>query len=191
MSTERGKEIGMKDRKPAARRTQSERREETREALVAAALQLFGLQGYESTSLEEIAESCDMTIRPIYYHFGSKLGLFAEVHELMEQKALKALDSGSSVLAWEAFLKLCDDPVFRQIILEEGPNVLGRAHWSTSRHFAWSRALASDEASQGTRTQNDKVRYRSIMKGILERQPNLELKQSLVEEIRFFRNLLG
>ncbi|MBW2058816.1 MAG: tRNA uridine-5-carboxymethylaminomethyl(34) synthesis enzyme MnmG [Deltaproteobacteria bacterium] len=38
-------------------------------------------------------------------------------------------------------------------------------------------------AVQGTRTQNDKVRYRNLMKGVLERQPNLELKQSLVEEI--------
>ena len=38
-------------------------------------------------------------------------------------------------------------------------------------------------AVQGTRTQNDKVRYRSLMKGIIERQPNLELKQALVNEI--------
>jgi len=38
-------------------------------------------------------------------------------------------------------------------------------------------------AVQGTRTQNDKVQYRARMKGVLERQQNLELKQSLVEEI--------
>lgn len=38
-------------------------------------------------------------------------------------------------------------------------------------------------AVQGTRTQNDKVRYRSLMKSVLERQANLELKQALVEEI--------
>ena len=38
-------------------------------------------------------------------------------------------------------------------------------------------------AVQGTRTQNDKVRYRTVMKGILERQGNLELKQTLVEEV--------
>jgi len=39
-------------------------------------------------------------------------------------------------------------------------------------------------AVQGTRTQNDKVRYRTLMKSVLERQANLELKQSLVEEIQ-------
>jgi len=38
-------------------------------------------------------------------------------------------------------------------------------------------------AVQSTRTQNDKARYRILMKGILERQSNLELKQTLVEEI--------
>jgi tRNA uridine 5-carboxymethylaminomethyl modification enzyme len=38
-------------------------------------------------------------------------------------------------------------------------------------------------AVQSTRTQNDKPRYRMLMKGVLERQPRLELKQSLVEEI--------
>jgi tRNA uridine 5-carboxymethylaminomethyl modification enzyme len=38
-------------------------------------------------------------------------------------------------------------------------------------------------AVQSTRTQNDKARYRILMKGILERQSRLELKQTLVEEI--------
>ena len=38
-------------------------------------------------------------------------------------------------------------------------------------------------AVQGTRTQNDKVRYRNLMKSILERQQNLKVKQSLIEEI--------
>ncbi len=38
-------------------------------------------------------------------------------------------------------------------------------------------------AVQGTRTQNDKPRYRTLMKHTLERQPNLDLKQALVEDI--------
>ncbi|NCF16876.1 MAG: TetR family transcriptional regulator [Haliea sp.] len=135
----------MSERKKDGKRTQAERREETRETLLAAACHLFGQQGYASTSLEEIAESCDMTIRPIYYHFGSKLGLFTAVHGLMELQALEALNSGSSVLAWEAFLKLCEDQAFRRITLEDGPNILGRAHWSSSQHFPWSGALARND----------------------------------------------
>jgi len=38
-------------------------------------------------------------------------------------------------------------------------------------------------AVQGTRTQNDKVRYRASMKAVIERQENLEVKQSLVEDL--------
>lgn len=38
-------------------------------------------------------------------------------------------------------------------------------------------------AVRGTRTQNDKVRYRNLMKHCLESQENLELKQSLVEAL--------
>jgi len=38
-------------------------------------------------------------------------------------------------------------------------------------------------AVRGTRTQNDKVRYRTVMKHEIEKTPNLELKQSLVESL--------
>ncbi len=38
-------------------------------------------------------------------------------------------------------------------------------------------------AVQSTRTQNDKVLYRNLMKGILEKEPRIDLKQTLVEEI--------
>ena len=38
-------------------------------------------------------------------------------------------------------------------------------------------------AVRGTRTQNDKVRYRTAMKHEIEKTPNLELKQSLVESL--------
>lgn len=38
-------------------------------------------------------------------------------------------------------------------------------------------------AVRGTRTQNDKVRYRSLMKHRLELQPGLELRQALVDSI--------
>ena len=38
-------------------------------------------------------------------------------------------------------------------------------------------------AVQSTRTQNDKGRYHAAMKAVLERQPNLDLKQALVERL--------
>jgi tRNA uridine 5-carboxymethylaminomethyl modification enzyme len=38
-------------------------------------------------------------------------------------------------------------------------------------------------AVQSTRTQNDKGRYHTAMKAVLEKQPNLDLKQALVERL--------
>jgi len=38
-------------------------------------------------------------------------------------------------------------------------------------------------AVQGTRCQNDKVLYRTKMKSVLEKQENLDIKQTLVEEV--------
>ena len=38
-------------------------------------------------------------------------------------------------------------------------------------------------AVQGTRTQNDKLRYHSTIKHILERQPNLDMRQTMVEKL--------
>jgi hypothetical protein len=45
------------------RRTQAQRRAETRAAVLESACRLFGAKGYADTSLEEIAADCGMTIR--------------------------------------------------------------------------------------------------------------------------------
>jgi tRNA uridine 5-carboxymethylaminomethyl modification enzyme len=52
----------------------------------------------------------------------------------------------------------------------------------TAIQFRWLNTKKGP-AVRGTRTQNDKVRYRNIMKHCLESQENLELKQSLVESL--------
>ncbi len=128
------------------RKTQAERRAESRQAVLDSACRLFGEKGYAETSLEEIARDCGLTIRPIYHYFGNKKALFAAVNEVMDQRILASMtagpafasasdagDSGAENLAsWRAFLDLCDDPGFRQIVLVDGPNILGREGWSTS-----------------------------------------------------------
>ena len=64
---------------PAKRRTQEQRRNESRQAVLDSACRLFGDKGYADTSLEEIAADCGLTIRPIYHYFGNKKALFAAV----------------------------------------------------------------------------------------------------------------
>ncbi|KQZ93975.1 TetR family transcriptional regulator [Mesorhizobium sp. Root157] len=51
--------------------------EVTREALIRAALKLFGRQGFEGTSTREIAAAANANIGSIAYHFGGKEGLHA------------------------------------------------------------------------------------------------------------------
>ena len=49
----------------------------TRDALVRAALKLFGRQGFDGTSTREIAAEAKANIGSIAYHFGGKEGLRA------------------------------------------------------------------------------------------------------------------
>lgn len=52
----------------------------------------------------------------------------------------------------------------------------------TAIQFRWLNTKKGP-AVRGTRTQNDKVRYRTLMKQTIELQPGLELKQGLVESL--------
>ncbi len=122
--------------KPQHRKTQAQRREETRALVLDSACRIFGEKGYEATSLDDIAVETGLTIRPIYHYFGNKQQLFAAVTEAMEQilvDALQELTQTTSKVsfakAWQAFLTCCQTPGFTQIVLLDAPHVLGRARW--------------------------------------------------------------
>lgn len=59
-----------------ARKTKAEAAE-TRQALLKAALAVFGRRGYAATALEEIAREAAVTRGAIYWHFASKADLYA------------------------------------------------------------------------------------------------------------------
>ncbi|MCB1706730.1 MAG: TetR/AcrR family transcriptional regulator [Halioglobus sp.] len=117
-------------------RTQAQRRAATYQQVLESACRLFGEQGYANTSLDDIANDCGLTTRPIYHYFGNKKALFAAANEAMEQRIIDAVYSGDTsgglLNNWQTFLELCDDPHFRQIVLVDSPNVLGRERWATS-----------------------------------------------------------
>lgn len=61
------------------RMTQAERREETREQVLAAAARVFAARGYHATSLDAIAEAAGFSRGAVYYNFADKEELFLEL----------------------------------------------------------------------------------------------------------------
>jgi AcrR family transcriptional regulator len=61
------------------RKTQSERREETREQVLAAAARVFAARGFHATSLDAIAEEAGFSRGAVYYNFADKEELFLEL----------------------------------------------------------------------------------------------------------------
>jgi AcrR family transcriptional regulator len=61
------------------RRTQAERREETRAQLLAAAARVFARRGFHATSLDAIGEEAGFSRGAVYYNFADKEELFLEL----------------------------------------------------------------------------------------------------------------
>ncbi|MGB0906417.1 MAG: TetR/AcrR family transcriptional regulator [Maricaulaceae bacterium] len=112
------------------RRTQAERREATQASLLSAARRLFGERGYADTSLDDIAAECDLTVRPIYHYFENKLGLFKAVTEDLERESVAKIQNHAAPTTadiWAGFMRNCEDPHYRQILLVDAPALLGRS----------------------------------------------------------------
>ncbi|MEU2062073.1 TetR/AcrR family transcriptional regulator [Streptomyces sp. NPDC013455] len=61
--------------------TKHQRRGNTRQRIQDVALELFAEQGYEKTSLREIAECLDVTKAALYYHFKTKEEIIVSLFE--------------------------------------------------------------------------------------------------------------
>ena len=120
------------------RRTQAQRSEATRAALLAAARRLFAEQGFAGTGREEIAAAAGVTRGALYHHFASKEAVFRAVVEQLEEEltnqvavaGMKGEDPAEQLrLGCLAFLDGCLDPAVRRIVLLEAPAVLGWDQW--------------------------------------------------------------
>lgn len=122
----------------AERRTQAERREATRAALIEAGRKLFARDGYEAVSSEELVAAAGVTRGALYHHFDGKRGLFAAVFELIEAELvgrfrlqeLAGDDPLAALLgAVDQFLELSLELEVQRIALLDGPAVLGWEAW--------------------------------------------------------------
>jgi AcrR family transcriptional regulator len=116
----------------------AERAEETRDALISAARELFGQRGFAAVGTEEIVHKARLTRGALYHHFASKEDLFRAVYEAVERDlaeqiaatALLAADPGQALRAGaHAFLDACEDPEVSRIALIDSPSVLGWEQW--------------------------------------------------------------
>ncbi|WP_105970840.1 TetR/AcrR family transcriptional regulator [Streptomyces geranii] len=75
-------------------RTKQRRRGDTRQRIQDVALELFAEQGYEKTSLREIAERLDVTKAALYYHFKTKEEIIVSLFEDLTKPIQDLIDWG-------------------------------------------------------------------------------------------------
>jgi len=111
--------------------------EATRAALLDEATTLFAERGYAGTSLEDVASASRVTRGAVYHHFASKQALFEAVLDLQEERATTEIVAAAgaanpwdaAMLALDAYLTHCCDPVYGRLVWLEGPAALGWHRW--------------------------------------------------------------
>ncbi len=137
------------------KRTQTERSEGTRAALIEAARPLFAEHGYAGVGTEEIVRAAGVTRGALYHHFDGKRELFAAVYERIEAELAERIAAGALAAnaaspmeamraGAEMFLAACTEPEAQRIVLLDGPSVLG---WDRWREIAAQYGLGLIEAS--------------------------------------------
>jgi len=123
------------------RRTQRERTESSRAALVGAGRRLFGAHGYAGVGTERLAREAGLTRGALYHQFPDKTELFAAVLAQVEAEiAERMVVAGSGVpdpqdtvalllAGANAFLDACTEPDIQRVVLLDGPSVLGWPRW--------------------------------------------------------------
>ncbi|MFE6856100.1 TetR/AcrR family transcriptional regulator [Streptomyces sp. NPDC057674] len=112
--------------------------ENTRRVLLETGLRLFTERDFSAVPAEELVREAGLTRGALYHHFNGKPGLFEAVFEEQEQRAALRISSAIASLtdpieradrAVHAVLDVCTDPVYRHIVLQQGPIALGWPRW--------------------------------------------------------------
>lgn len=114
------------------------RGEATRRLLVDTARELFGEQGFQATSIEEVLRRAGVARGALYHHFKGKSDLFdavaeqvfAEIAEVTGAAARGSKDPRERLRAGSrAWLEMALDPAIQRIALLDPPTVLGWLRW--------------------------------------------------------------
>lgn len=123
------------------RRSQPERSEATRHALVESARDLFAAKGYSDTQLDDVVRRAGVTKGALYHHFRGKADLFRAVFENEQRRLAKIVSEAYQRQRdpWKGFSAGCRalleaqlDPGVQRITLLDAPSVLG---WEQKREI--------------------------------------------------------
>jgi AcrR family transcriptional regulator len=144
----------------------------TRGRLLKVARKAFASNGYAAASLEKIASKAGVTTGAVYHQYRDKKALFRAVLEDLEDERYEKVRAvsreragpgrGQSLdrlaAAAEALLDTFTDPAVRQIIMIDGPAVLGMTDW----HEIRSRQLLAHLVE---------ILELQMARGVIEREP--------------------
>jgi AcrR family transcriptional regulator len=118
--------------------SQAQRRAATITAIVSAARELFTARGFAATSIDDIASRAGVAKGAVYHHFESKEQIFQRVFEQMTgalaAEVAATAAAGKSILdrferGTLKYLTSIAGNKFRQVLLIDGPGVLGWEKW--------------------------------------------------------------
>jgi AcrR family transcriptional regulator len=126
---------------------QSERREATIGAILAAARKLFAAEGFDAVSIDDVAAKAGVAKGAVYHHFDSKEEIFTRVLEAVQaqiaaqpappalRKIADPLDRMAAAIL--SYLNAATEPGIKRILLIDGPAVIGWRKWREidDRHF--------------------------------------------------------
>ncbi len=119
---------------PDGTRTQAERTESTRRALITAGRTLFAAKGFAAVATTELATAAGVSRGAMYHQFADKSALFAAVVEQIELEVMDRIAAGAGtssdvgrmlLQAADVWFDACLEPEIQQIVLLDGPVVLG------------------------------------------------------------------
>ena len=125
---------------------QAERRAATTEAILKAGRRLFGEQGFAATTIDDIAEAAQVAKGAVYHHFATKEAVFEAVFDQVSRDLVLEIDRAARaekdvlaamVAGTQHYFAACAKGHTCQIILRDGPAVLGWERWREidAQHF--------------------------------------------------------
>jgi AcrR family transcriptional regulator len=126
--------------------TQAERRAATREAILNAGRLWFGERGFAATTMDDIAEQARVAKGAVYHHFATKEAVFEAVFDQVARSLVQDIDRAvrnekdvlaAMIAGTQHYFAACAKGPTGQIILRDGPAVLGWERWREidAQHF--------------------------------------------------------